>query len=49
MRLLDALTAAGGILPTGNKRQVQILRGNGADGENPRLAIVWRGAEAYEL
>ena len=31
MRLLDALTTAGGILPSGNKRQVRILRGNGPE------------------
>jgi len=31
MRLMDALTAAGGILPSGNKRQVRVLRGNGPE------------------
>jgi len=31
MRLLDVLTMAGGILPSGNKHQVRILRGNGPE------------------
>jgi polysaccharide export outer membrane protein len=31
LRLLEALTLAGGILPSGNKRQVRVLRGTGAE------------------